>query len=181
MFKLIFRIIIRIIDGALYGFIGPFSVLYIIPQFLMKLVKMKTEDGFGLPGIETAGIIIMWSGTALAIWCAGLMFLYGKGTFLPTSAPQKIMTRSIYGYVRHPMMWALYIIVFGEILTFGHIILLAWLVAMCRIIYLIVANYEEPQLERRFGESWQEYCRQVPAWIPRFNSRKWKPGSDRIL
>ena len=49
MFKLIFRIIIRIIDGALYGFIGPFSVLYIIPLFLMELVKMKTEDGFGLP------------------------------------------------------------------------------------------------------------------------------------
>jgi protein-S-isoprenylcysteine O-methyltransferase Ste14 len=175
MFKKIYRIIIKIIDGALYGFIGPFSVLYIIPQFLMKLVNIKTQDGFGIPGIEIVGIVIMWSGTALAIWCAILMFLFGKGTFLVTSAPQKMMTHNIFGYVRNPMMWALFIIVFGEILTFGNLILLVWLIAMIRIIYLIVANYEEPQLERRFGESWTEYCKKVPAWIPRFNLRKESP------
>jgi protein-S-isoprenylcysteine O-methyltransferase Ste14 len=171
MLKHIFKISIQIIDGALYGFIGPFSILYIIPQFLMKLVKIKTVDGFGIPGVETAGIIIMWSGTALAIWCAVLMFLFGKGTFLVTSAPKKIMTRNIFGIVRNPMMWALYFIVFGEILVFGHFILIIWLIAMVRIIWLIVHNYEEPQLERRFGDSWKEYCRNVPAWIPRFKIR----------
>ena len=171
MFKNFYRIFIQFIDGALYGFIGPFSVLYIIPQFLMKLVKIKTMDGFGIPGVEIVGIIIMWSGTALAIWCAILMFLFGKGTFLVTSAPKKMMTRNIYGRVRHPMMWALYIIVFGEILVFGHFILLVWLIAMVRIIYLIVHNYEEPQLERRFGENWKEYCEQVPPWIPNFKFR----------
>jgi protein-S-isoprenylcysteine O-methyltransferase Ste14 len=171
MLKQLLKISIQFIDGALYGFIGPFSVLYIIPQFLMKLVKIKTEDGFGIPGVEIVGIIIMWAGTALAIWCAVLMFLFGKGTFLVTSAPKKIMTRNIFGIVRNPMMWALFIIVFGEILTFGHFILLVWLIAMVRIIYLIVANYEEPQLERRFGESWKEYCQKVPPWIPRFKIR----------
>ncbi len=176
MLKHFFRIIIQLIDGALYGFIGPFCVLYIIPQFLMKLVKIKTEDGFGIPGVETVGIIIMWLGTALAIWCAVLMFLFGKGTFLVTSAPKKLMTRNIFCIIRNPMMWALYIIVFGEILTFGHFILLIWLIAMVRIIYLIVHNYEEPQLERRFGESWKEYCQKVPPWIPRFNFQKGKPN-----
>jgi protein-S-isoprenylcysteine O-methyltransferase Ste14 len=176
MLRQIFRIIIRLIDGALYGFIGPFCVLYIIPQFLMKLVKIKTEDGFGIPGVETAGIIIMWSGTALAVWCAILIFLYGKGTFLVTSAPKKLMTRNIFGYVRNPMMWALFIIVFGEILVFGHFILMVWLIAMVRIIYLIVGNYEEPQLERRFGDSWKEYCEKVPGWIPRFKVQKGEHG-----
>jgi len=175
MLRHFYRITISIIDGALYGFIGPFCVLYIIPQFLMKLVKIKTEEGFGIPAVKNIGIIIMWSGTALAIWCALLMFIYGQGTFLVTSAPKKMMTRSIYGIVRHPMMWALFIIVFGEILLFGHFILLIWLIAMVRIIWLIVANYEEPQLERRFGESWTEYCKNVPAWIPRLNFRKGKP------
>ena len=86
------------------------------------------------------------------------------------------MTRNIYGYVRHPMMWALFIIVLGEILTFGHFILFVWLIAMVRIIYLIVAYYEEPQLERRYGESWNEYCKKVPPWIPRFNFLKGKPN-----
>lgn len=172
MLKHILRFLIHVIDGALYGFVGPFCILYIIPQFLMTVIKIKTEDGFGVPGVEIAGIIIMWLGTALAIWCAVLMFMYGKGTFLVTSAPKKMLTRNIYGYVRNPMMWALFIIVFGEILTFGHFILLVWLIAMIRIIYLIVTNYEEPQLERRFGESWKEYCQEVPGWLPRFSSGK---------
>jgi protein-S-isoprenylcysteine O-methyltransferase Ste14 len=97
------------------------------------------------------------------------MFLFGKGTPLVTSAPQKIMARNVYGYIRHPMMWALFLVVLGEILTFGQPILFVWLVAMCRIIYLIVVNYEEPQLERRFGESWKEYCQKVPPWFPRLN------------
>ena len=117
--------------------------------------------------LEIAGIVFMWSGAALAIWCSVLMFLFGKGTPLVTSAPQKIMDRNIYGKVRNPMMWALFLVVFGEILTFGQLILVVWLAAMCRIIYLIVVNYEEPQLERRFGDSWNEYCKRVPAWFPR--------------
>ena len=87
-----------------------------------------------------------------------------------------MLTRNIYGYVRNPMMWALFIIVFGEILTFGHFILLVWLIAMIRIIYLIVTNYEEPQLERRFGESWKEYCQEVPLWLPRF-----LPGKGKLI
>jgi len=168
------KVIIRLMDGALYGFIGPFSVLYIIPQFLMRIVKIKSQEGFGFPGVEIVGIILMWSGAALAIYCTLLMFLFGKGTPLVTSAPQKIMDRNIYSYVRHPMMWALFLVVLGEFFTFGQFILLAWLIAMSRIIYLIVVYYEEPQLERRFGESWKEYCKKVPAWFPRLNFQKSK-------
>ncbi len=171
MFKIIYKNLLRLVDGALYGFIGPFSVLYIIPHFLMKLVPVREQDGFGLPWVEWIGIFFMWAGLALAIWCSVLMFLFGKGTPLVTSAPQKIMARSIYGIVRHPMMWALVLVVFGEILTYGHFILILWLIAMSRIIYLIVVNYEEPQLERRFGENWKEYCEKVPAWFPRVGRR----------
>jgi protein-S-isoprenylcysteine O-methyltransferase Ste14 len=28
--------------------------------------------------------------------------------------------------------------------------------------------YEEPTLRRQFGESYQEYSRSVPRWVPRF-------------
>ena len=172
MLKLLSKNLLRVIDGALYGFVGPFSVLYIIPHFLMNIVPVHTEGGFGIPVLKSAGIILMWLGAVLAIWCAVLMCSFGKGTPLVTSAPQKIMSRNIYGMVRNPMMWALFLVVLGEIFTYGHFILIIWLAAMCRIIYLVVVNYEEPQLERRFGESWDEYCKSVPAWFPNFGSSK---------
>ena len=172
MHKNIYKIIIRLADGALYGFIGPFCVLYVIPQFLMKISNVKSKGGFGMPVLESVGLILMWLGAALAIWCTLLMFLFGKGTPLVTSAPQKIMTRNVYSYVRHPMMWALMIVTLGEALMYGQIILFVWLIALSRILHLVVVNYEEPQLERRFGESWGKYCEKVPRWFPRFNSNK---------
>jgi Putative protein-S-isoprenylcysteine methyltransferase len=173
MFKFIYKNLIRLIDGALYGFIGPFSVLYIIPQFIMKIVTIKPQEGFGFYSVKILGMVFMWSGAALAIYCSFLMVLFAKGTPLVTSAPQKILVRNIYKYIRHPMMWSLFIVVLGEALTFGQWILFIWLIAMSRIIYLIVVNYEEPQLERRFGESWFAYCQKVPRWLPRFTFWKY--------
>jgi protein-S-isoprenylcysteine O-methyltransferase Ste14 len=167
MVKFLWKNILRLIDGALYGFVGPFSVLYIIPQFIMRLFSFTSRDGFGFQFIKITGMILMWSGAALAIYCTLLMFAFGKGTPLVTSAPQKIIIRNIYKYIRHPMMWSLFIVVLGEALCFGQWILFIWLIAMSRIIVLIVVNYEEPQLERRFGESWIEYTKQVPRWLPR--------------
>ena len=170
MVKFVYKNLIRIIDGALYGWIGPFSVLYIIPQFIMKITNIKSQDGFGFLIIKITGMVLMWSGAALAIYCSILMLSFAKGTPLVTSAPQKLLVRNIYKYIRHPMMWALFIVVLGEALTFGQWILFIWLIAMSRIIFLIVVNYEEPQLERRFGESWNEYCQKVPRWLPRFRA-----------
>ena len=170
MLKLIYKLIVRIIDGALYGFIGPFSVLYLIPQFLMKIAHIESKDGFGIRGVETVGIIFLWSGAALAIYCTILLFLFAKGTPVVTLAPKKILAHNIYAYIRNPMMWSLLIVILGEALTFGQWILFIWLIALFRISCLIVVNYEEPQLERRFGEDWKKYCQKVPRWLPRVRS-----------
>jgi len=34
--------------------------------------------------------------------------------------------------------------------------------------HLFVVFYEEPTLHRQFGESYDEYRRSVPRWIPKF-------------
>jgi protein-S-isoprenylcysteine O-methyltransferase Ste14 len=36
---------------------------------------------------------------------------------------------------------------------------------------LFVALYEQPTLRRKFGADYEEYCRNVRAWIPRM--RPW--------
>jgi protein-S-isoprenylcysteine O-methyltransferase Ste14 len=163
MIKYVHKIILRALDGALYGFIGPFSVLFIIPRFLMNVSNIKSQAGFGIPVVATVGFVTIWCGAALAIWCTILMFLFGKGTPFVTSAPKEILTRNIYSYCRHPMMWSLIFVVLGQALMYGQIILLAWLIAMSRILHLVVVNYEEPQLERRFGESWENIVRKYPV------------------
>jgi len=37
-------------------------------------------------------------------------------------------------------------------------------------IALFVQLYEEPTLRRMFGAQYEEYCRNVPRWIPRMRT-----------
>jgi protein-S-isoprenylcysteine O-methyltransferase Ste14 len=37
--------------------------------------------------------------------------------------------------------------------------------------HLAVLHIEEPELRERFGQSYAEYCRRVPRWLPRLGSR----------
>ena len=124
--------------------------------------------GFGQYWLEQVGKYLMWFGAIIAIWSTFQMFLFGKGTPLVATPPKKILSTGIFGIVRHPMMWAITIVLLGESLTYGSFILLLWLIAWIRIGHLIVVNYEEPQLERRFGDEYKMYCKNVPRWIPKF-------------
>lgn len=158
-------------DGILYLFIGPFTVLFIIPQFLMEMEKRMEIMPFHIPAGDIVGRYMTWLGAALAIYCTLLMKIQGKGTPLVKEPPKKIIDKNIYGLVRNPMMWALIIVLFGEMIWFGSYALIIWLLAWLRIGYLIIVDYEEPQLERRFGQDWLDYASRVPRWIPRFNSK----------
>jgi protein-S-isoprenylcysteine O-methyltransferase Ste14 len=45
------------------------------------------------------------------------------------------------------------------------------------IIFFIINNvffliYEEPNLEKRFGEQYRKYKKEVPRWIPKIRIRK---------
>jgi len=39
------------------------------------------------------------------------------------------------------------------------------------LFYLFVVYYEEPNLRRRFGESYERYCATVPRWLPSFRDK----------
>jgi protein-S-isoprenylcysteine O-methyltransferase Ste14 len=173
--KIMKDLLVKLVDGLLYAFIGPFNVMYIIPKFLNGISDDCKIPRFTIPWCHKTGLYMTFAGAAFAIYCALLMFLFGGGTPLVSYSPRKLMKKNIYGIVRHPMMWAINIVLAGEILFFGSWVLILYLVVWLRISHIIVVNYEEPQLERRFGGEWAQYCRDVPRWIP---SLKKKTGSD---
>jgi protein-S-isoprenylcysteine O-methyltransferase Ste14 len=48
---------------------------------------------------------------------------------------------------------------------------IAWACAVLAAVALFVVLYEQPTLRRKFGADYDEYCRNVHAWIPRM--RPW--------
>ena len=52
--------------------------------------------------------------------------------------------------------------------------LAGWMSVFFLLMTLIFLWVEEPDLERRFGDSYRRYKANVPRWIPRL--RPWDPG-----
>lgn len=91
----------------------------------------------------------------------------GRGTLSPVDPPRELVIRGLYRYVRNPMYVGVSLIVLGEAaLTRSRALLLYWAVFFAAV-NVFVIGYEEPNLRRRFGESYERYTQRVGRWIPR--------------
>lgn len=108
-------------------------------------------------------------GFAVASRCVWDFGWTGRGTPAPMAPPRRLVVVGFYRYVRNPMYlgffvgWAGLWVVFGRAST-------ALIAAACAVVFgvaLFVQLYEEPTLRKTFGADYDEYCRNVPRWIPR--------------
>jgi protein-S-isoprenylcysteine O-methyltransferase Ste14 len=133
---------------------------------------------------SAAGLVLQLGG--LALLALGLLLFgaslrrfatEGEGTLAPWDPPGKLVVRGPYRYVRNPMISGVLFVLFAEAL-----LLLAWPHALWALAFLAlnlvyIPLLEEPQLERRFGEPYREYCRHVPRVLPRL--RPWQTERER--
>jgi protein-S-isoprenylcysteine O-methyltransferase Ste14 len=108
-------------------------------------------------------------GFAVALRCVWDFGSTGHGTPAPIVPPTRLVVVGFYRYVRNPMYlgfltgWAGLWLVFGRANMAALIVAsVAWL-----FVVLFVRLYEEPTLRKLFGVDYEEYCRNVPRWVPR--------------
>ena len=79
-----------------------------------------------------------------------------------------LVARGTYKFVRNPMYASLVVLIlFGESLLFTSWRLLGYAATVWFAIHLLVILYEERALTKKFGTSYEQYCKEVPRWIPR--------------
>jgi methanethiol S-methyltransferase len=125
----------------LSGVRGLLGTTYLLGWLLVLIAS------FNLDLLELWGLRQAWS------WSQGR-----------TYTPRPIKVRRLYRQVRHPIYSGL-IIVFWltPVLTVGHALLAAGMTAYM----LIGARFEERDLLRKYGDSYRQYQRAVPAFLPR--------------
>lgn len=82
----------------------------------------------------------------------------------------ELVTEGIYSYVRHPQYLGLFIIIISLLIQWPTLISLI----MAPILfwsYVRLAYREEREIEAQFGEAFQTYKEQVPAFIPHWRSQ----------
>lgn len=66
-----------------------------------------------------------------------------------------------------------FLVLIGQALFLGSVPHALWVLTFFAINAVYIPLVEEPQLRRRFGASYAEYCKHVPRLIPRL--RPWQP------
>jgi protein-S-isoprenylcysteine O-methyltransferase Ste14 len=94
----------------------------------------------------------------------------GHGTPAPVAPTRHLVVGGPYQYVRNPAYIAVVAMLAGQAFLFGNADLLGYAALVGIGFHLFVVWYEEPTLRRTFGEEYEDYCRQVPRWMPRLRA-----------
>ena len=116
------------------------------------------------------GVILASTGAALALTCAALFAIRGKGTPAPFDPPRTLVAFGPYRAVRNPMYIGGWLLIAGFALIGRSSSVLAIAFAFLVLAHLFVILYEEPTLTAKFGASYDEYRKTVPRWIPKLIS-----------
>ena len=150
-----------LLKNVLFTLIAPGSVAVYIPLLL-------TQD---LPPPALTWRLLSWPFFALGVmiyaWCVWDFATFGRGTPAPIDAPKALVVRGLYRYTRNPM----YVGVLTTVLAWA-VRYRSWgMVLYAACIWLgfqsFIMLYEEPHLQRVFGESYTQYRTKVGRWLPR--------------
>jgi protein-S-isoprenylcysteine O-methyltransferase Ste14 len=111
-------------------------------------------------------------GFSVALRCIWDFGRTGRGTPAPLVPPHRLVVVGFYRYVRNPMYVGFFAGWMGLWIVFGKANRAALMVLMVATaaVALFVRFYEEPTLRKMFGADYDEYCRNVPRWIPRWHA-----------
>lgn len=151
-----------ILKTILFTIVVPGTVAILVPRWLL--------GGFFPPenGLLTwLGGFVFLFGAAIYFRCAWEFAVRGLGTPAPIAPTKYLVTTALHRYVRNPMYLGVALAILGEAATFRSLHLVIYAGAMLLTAHVFVLTYEEPTLARQFGESYEDYRRRVPRWIPK--------------
>ena len=117
-----------------------------------------------------AALFAFLIGAALFVGTVYLFATAGRGTLAPWDPPARLVVRGPYRFVRNPMITGVLLILVAEALFFRSMPVGVWAAVFFVINAIYLPLFEEPGLERRFGDDYRQYKRDVPRLLPRLRS-----------
>jgi protein-S-isoprenylcysteine O-methyltransferase Ste14 len=120
------------------------------------------------------GAALLVAGAVVLVHAFVRFVVEGLGTPAPLAPTERLVVGGLYRYVRNPMYLAVEAAIVGQALLLGRPVLLAYAVVVGAAVVAFVRWYEEPTLQRQFGEEYDAYRGAVRGWWPR--RTPWKPS-----
>ena len=141
-----------------------YVIAYLFGFGIQLLFPVAITPVFWLTFTQAISIALLAVGVIFAVW-AQWIFRKEHTTTDPNQTSAQLITWGPYRFSRNPMYVGLFLIFIG----LSGIFTLVWSI-ICQLFvfyYLnwIVIPFEEAQLQRTFGNSYEQYCKKVRRWI----------------
>jgi len=155
----------------------PGTVTILVPVWIARrhAVALTLGGSAGQAASQLVGLALLAVGLLLFASSLRRLATEGEGTLAPWDPPRALVLRGPYRFVRNPMISGVIFVLFGEAFALQSLPHGLWAAAFLVLNLLYIPLFEEPQLERRFGESYREYRRHVRRFLPRI--RPWAPDA----
>jgi len=148
-----------------------FGATFIICIFgLLPRSAAELNDELGWPRWDSAtgrvlGVTLFAASVGLVLYCSRLFSRLGNGTPVPINPPTELVVAGIYRFTRNPIYVGQVGVLLGYFLYSGAFALLLYASAWAAAVQCFIVGVEEPELRRRFGSAYDDYCRAVPRWV----------------
>jgi protein-S-isoprenylcysteine O-methyltransferase Ste14 len=151
--------------------LGSFAFLLAAPGTVCGLVPWLIS-GWRRPGdpalwVDALGWVLVLAGAAVLGHAFVAFAWHGRGTPAPSVPTERLVVEGAYRHVRNPMYVAVLALVLGQVFLFASWGLFAYLVVLGLTVHAFVRTYEEPTLREAYGLPYDEFCANVPRWLPR--------------
>jgi protein-S-isoprenylcysteine O-methyltransferase Ste14 len=158
-----YKIAVLALGALIFLLVFP-GVLFVAGWALDKYFMAERLELLGMVFAITCGCV----GLFLMAWTLITQAVTGRGTPVPVAPPQKLIVTGPYKLCRNPMILGAILYYLGVGIYFGSLeiglvmLLLTWKIGSAYVKFI-----EEKELERRFGEEYEEYRKETPFLIPR--------------
>jgi protein-S-isoprenylcysteine O-methyltransferase Ste14 len=144
-------------------FLAAWGTVALMSRAVDKYIPLRVPGWLLAPGIA-----LFLAGAALALTTIGFFIFEGRGTPAVFDPPRRFVPHGPYRLVRNPMYIGGVSMLLGWGFYLTSISMIFYAVVAFLLIHTFVVFAEEPGLRKRFGQEYEDYCKTVPRWIPRF-------------
>jgi len=168
------RRLLAILGSAIFLVVAPGIVAGYVPWRICRW--HVGAPLLGTSSLQLVGVLLIGAGLPVLLDSFARFALQGLGTPAPIAPTRHLVVSGLYQYVRNPMYVAVVTLILGQGLFFASLGVLEYGIAVWAGFSLFVLFYEEPTLRKSYGHEYEEFCANVPRWIPRL--RPWKRNRE---
>lgn len=154
-----------VLGSILFLILAPGTVAGLLP-WLITGWRFEAPF-FGFEATRYLGAVLLAGGLAVLVDSFARFAWIGEGTPAPIAPTRRLVVSGLYRHVRNPMYVAVVSAITGQAVLLGSDRLLVYGGLVWLMFHAFIVFYEEPTLDRAYGEKYRAYQRGVPRWLPR--------------